>query len=251
MRPGPRKKIGPLPLTIAALVVIGVVLVSLSGFYADILWFKSVHFSSVWRTTLLTKTELFLAFGLLTSATISINIYLAHRSRPVYVPTSLEADNIERYRSQLDPIKRYVLIAISVAIFYFAGMSGSRLWQIWLTFKNSTQWGTKDPQFGLDISFFAFKLPFYQSLIGWAISTLVLTLVATAGVHYLYGGIRPQLAEDRTSVAARVQLSVLLGLLVLVKAAAYWFDRYALALKSGKLITSLQSREGEVIAMLI
>ena len=239
MRPGPRKKIGPLPLTIAALVVIGVVLVSLSGFYADILWFKSVHFSSVWRTTLLTKTELFLAFGLLTSATISINIYLAHRSRPVYVPTSLEADNIERYRSQLDPIKRYVLIAISVAIFYFAGMSGSRLWQIWLTFKNSTQWGTKDPQFGLDISFFAFKLPFYQSLIGWAISTLVLTLVATAGVHYLYGGIRPQLAEDRTSVAARVQLSVLLGLLVLVKAAAYWFDRYALALKSGKLITGL------------
>ena len=239
MRPGPRKKIGPLPLTIAALVVIGVVLVSLSGFYADILWFKSVHFSSVWRTTLLTKTELFLAFGLLTSATISINIYLAHRSRPVYVPTSLEADNIERYRGQLDPIKRYVLIAISVAIFYFAGMSGSRLWQIWLTFKNSTQWGTKDPQFGLDISFFAFKLPFYQSLIGWAISTLVLTLVATAGVHYLYGGIRPQLAEDRTSVAARVQLSVLLGLLVLVKAAAYWFDRYALALKSGKLITGL------------
>ena len=239
MRPGPRKKIGPFPLTIAALVVIGVVLVSLSGFYADILWFKSVHFSSVWRTTLLTKTELFLAFGLLTSATISINIYLAHRSRPVYVPTSLEADNIERYRGQLDPIKRYVLIAISVAIFYFAGMSGSRLWQIWLTFKNSTQWGTKDPQFGLDISFFAFKLPFYQSLIGWAISTLVLTLVATAGVHYLYGGIRPQLAEDRTSVAARVQLSVLLGLLVLVKAAAYWFDRYALALKSGKLITGL------------
>jgi uncharacterized membrane protein (UPF0182 family) len=239
MRPGPRKKVGPLPLTIAALVVIAIVLVSLSGFYADILWFKSVHFSSVWRTTLLTKSELFLAFGLLTSAIISINIYLAHRSRPVYVPTSLEADNIERYRGQLDPIKRYVLIAISVAIFYFAGMSGSRLWQIWLTFKNSTQWGTKDPQFGLDISFFAFKLPFYQSLIGWAISTLVLTLLATAGVHYLYGGIRPQLAEDRTSVAARVQLSVLLGLLVLVKASAYWFDRYALALKSGKLITGL------------
>ena len=239
MRPGPRKKVGPLPLTIAALFVIAIALVSLSGFYADILWFKSVHFSSVWRTTLVTKAELFLAFGLLTCAIISINIYLAHRSRPIYVPTSLEADNIERYRSQLDPIKRLILVGLSVAIFYFAGMSGSRLWQVWLQYKNATLWGTKDPQFGLDISFFAFKLPFYQSMIGWAISTLLLTLVATAGVHYLYGGIRPQIAQDRTTVAARVQLSVLLGVLVLVKAAAYWFDRYALALKSGKLITGL------------
>jgi uncharacterized membrane protein (UPF0182 family) len=116
-------------------------------------------------------------------------------------------------------------------------MSGSRLWQIWLPFKNATPFGVKDPQFGLDISFFAFKLPLYVSLIGWAISTLLLTLIVTAGVHYLYGGIRPQIQEDRTSVAARVQLSVLLGALVLVKAAAYWFDRYTLALKSGRLIT--------------
>ncbi len=236
---GPRKKVGPLPLTIAALVLIGIVLISLSGFYADILWFRSVHFSSVWRTTLFTKAELFAAFGLITSFIITTNIYLAYRNRPVYVPTSLEADNIERYRGQLDPIKRYVLMGLALAVFYFAGMSGSRLWQQWLPFKNSSPFGVKDPQFGLDISFFAFKLPLYEALIGWAISTLLLTLIVTAGVHYLYGGIRPQVQEDRTSVSARVQLSVLLGLLVLVKAVAYWFDRYTLALKSGRLITGL------------
>jgi uncharacterized membrane protein (UPF0182 family) len=34
-----------------------------------------------------------------------------------------------------------------------------------------------------------------------------------------------------------VQLSILFGLIVLVKAVAYWFDRYALALKENKLIT--------------
>ncbi|MEI6762866.1 MAG: UPF0182 family protein [Actinomycetes bacterium] len=234
-----RKKVGPFPLTVAALVVIGFILISLSGFYADILWFRSVHFASVWRTTLLTKAELFLAFGAITSLIITLNIYLAHRNRPIYVPTSLEAENIERYRGQLDPFKRPALIAAGVAIFYFAGSSGTRLWQTWLQFKNATPFGSKDAQFGLDISFFAFKLPLYQALIGWAISTLVLTLIVTAGIHYLYGGIRPQVQEDRTSVAARVQLSVLLGLLVLVKAAAYWFDRYNLALKSGHLITGL------------
>jgi uncharacterized membrane protein (UPF0182 family) len=91
----------------------------------------------------------------------------------------------------------------------------------------------------MDISFFAFRLPLFQALIGWAISTLILATIATVAVHYLYGGIRPQLRADRTTSAARVQLSVLLGLLVLVKAVAYWFDRYALALKDGKLITGL------------
>ncbi|MFM2180201.1 MAG: hypothetical protein RL192_363, partial [Actinomycetota bacterium] len=95
------------------------------------------------------------------------------------------------------------------------------------------------PQFGLDISFFAFKLPMYQALVGWAISTLVFAIIGSAIVHYLYGGIRPQVAQERTTVAARVQLSVLLGLVVLLKAGAYWLDRYALALKDNKLITGL------------
>jgi uncharacterized membrane protein (UPF0182 family) len=97
----------------------------------------------------------------------------------------------------------------------------------------------KDPQFNMDISFFAFRLPFWQTLIGWGISTLVLSIIASVAVHYLYGGIRLQVREDRTTVAARVQLSVLLGLVVLLKAVAYWFDRFALALKDSKLITGL------------
>ena len=144
-----------------------------------------------------------------------------------------------RHRAQIEPIRRWVFAALALALFYFSGTSGAQLWNTWLLFKNSTSFGVKDPQFGMDISFFTFRLPFWQSLIAWGISTLVLTLIATAVVHYLYGGIRLQVREDRTTVAARVQLSVLLGLLVLIKAVAYWFDRYALALKQSKLITGL------------
>ncbi|MEI6648977.1 MAG: UPF0182 family protein [Actinomycetes bacterium] len=236
---GPRKKLGPLPLTMLTLFVLGIILVALSGFYADLLWYRSVNFTSVWRTVLFTKSELFIAAGLITSAIITTNIVLAYRSRPIYVPLAVEADNLERYRSQLEPIRRYAVLAMAVAFFYFAGTAGTKLWESWLLFKNSTPFGTKDPQFGLDISFFAFKLPFYQSLIAWAISTIVIAFIGAAVVHYLYGGIRLQLQEDRTTVAARIQLSVLLGVLVLLKAVAYWFDRYSLALKEGKLITGL------------
>ncbi len=229
----------PLTLTIVILVVLSGVLLSLSGFYADWLWFKSVDFTSVWTTVLTTKIFLFVVAGLLTSSIILLNIIIAYKRRPLYVPLSIEADNLERYRAQIEPIKRWVVLALAVGLFYFAGTSGSSMWESWLLFKNSTSFGVKDPQFNMDISFFAFKLPFYQTLIAWAISTLILSIIAAAVVHYLYGGIRLQVQEDRTTVAARVQLSVLLGGVVLMKAVAYWFDRYQLALKESKLITGL------------
>ena len=229
----------PLTLTIVILVVLSGVLLSLSGFYADWLWFKSVDFTSVWTTVLTTKIFLFVVAGLLTSSIILLNIIIAYKRRPLYVPLSIEADNLERYRAQVEPIKRWVVLALAVGLFYFAGTSGSAMWESWLLFKNSTSFGVKDAQFNMDISFFAFKLPFYQTLIAWAISTLILSIIAAAVVHYLYGGIRLQVQEDRTTVAARVQLSVLLGGVVLMKAVAYWFDRYQLALKESKLITGL------------
>ena len=234
-----RRRRGPLPIVIAILVVASIALVSLSGFYADWLWFKSVNFTEVWSTILLTKAAVFAVAGLATSLVITLNIYIAFRKRPLYVPLTVEADNLERYRSQIEPIRRLVLIGLSLVLFYFGGSSASQLWETWLLFKNSTPFGVVDPQFGMDISFFAFKLPMYQAFVAWAISTLVFAIIGSAIAHYLYGGIRPQVQQERTTVAARVQLSVLLGLVVLLKAAAYWLDRYALALKDNKLITGL------------
>jgi len=233
------KKPSPLAITLTILAVITGALVALSGFYVDWLWFNSVGFTNVWTTVLTTKVALFVIAGLLTSLIISLNIYLAFRRRPFYVPTSVEADNLERYRATIDPIRKLVFAGIVLILFYFGGTSATNLWTSWLLFRNSTEFGVQDPQFGLDISFFAFRLPFWQTLIGWGISTLILATLASAAVHYLYGGIRPQVPQERTTVAARVQLSVLLGLIVLLKAVAYWFDRYALALKESRLITGL------------
>jgi uncharacterized protein len=229
----------PLTLTIGILVVIGVLFTALSGFYADWLWFKSVDFTSTWSTILGTKVFLFVVTGLLTSSIVLANVWIAYKRRPLYVPIAVEADNLERYRSQVEPIRRGLFVGGFLALFYFAGTSGSTLWSSWLLFKNSTDFGVKDPQFNMDISFFAFRLPFWQTLIGWGISTLVLATIGSVVVHYLYGGIRLQVQQDRTTVAARVQLSVLLGTIVLLKAVAYWFDRYALALKESKIITGL------------
>jgi uncharacterized membrane protein (UPF0182 family) len=221
------------------LTVLAVVLVSLSGFYVDYLWFKSVEYSEVWTKLLTTRASLFVIFGLFTSLIIVSNILIAYKRRPVYVPTSLEADNLERYRAQIEPIKRAAIIGIALAIFYFAGTAGSRFWELWMLYRNATPFGVTDPQFNRDISFFMFTLPFWQALVGWAISTLILATIAATAVHYIYGGIRPQVREDRTTVTARVQLSILLGTIVAIKAVAYWLDRFALSTSDQGIITGL------------
>jgi len=229
----------PLNIVLAIIFILGVGVIALSNFYIDWLWFDSVGFANVWSTVLITKAILFAVVGLLTSAFISANIYLAHRNRPLYVPTSLEADNLERYRAQINPIRRLIFLGVAGVLVYFGGTSGSAFWSTWLQFRNSTSFGVTDPQFNLDISFFAFQLPMYQAFISWGISLVVISLIAAVAVHYLYGGIRPQAPSERTTTAARVQISILLGIFVLLKAVAYWFDRYALALKENALITGM------------
>jgi uncharacterized membrane protein (UPF0182 family) len=227
----------PFVITAAILVALGALVTYFSGYYVDWLWFQSVDFTDVWTTVLATKIQLFLVVGIITSLIISLNIYLAYKRRPLYVPVSIEVSGLERLRAQIEPIRTWVFVGVVAAITYFAGSSGIVFWREWLLFKNATDFGVTDPQFGLDISFFAFRLPMWQAIIGWAISTLVLAALASAFIHYMYGGIRTNVQSDRTTVAARVQISILLGLIVLLKAVAYWFDRYALALKESKLIT--------------
>ena len=237
--PGQPRRLGALPITVIVLTILAVVLVSLSGFYVDYLWFRSVDYSSVWTTLLVTRATLFFAFGLVTSLVIVANIIVAYKRRPIYVPTTVEADNLERYRAQIEPIRKIASVGIFLAIFYFAGSAGSQFWESWLLYRNATPFGVLDPQFNRDISFFMFTLPFWQALVGWAISTLILATIAATIVHYIYGGIRPQVREDRTTVTARIQLSILLGAIVAIKAIAYWLDRFALATSDEGIITGL------------
>ena len=233
----PTRRRPVLAITLAILAALIVGFIGFTGFYADLLWFRSVGYVEVWQTELVTKIILFIGMGALMSFAVTTSIYLAYKSRPIFAPVSLESQSLERYRSQLEPLRKAVLIGIAVATFVFAGSGGAARWRDWLLFSNAQPFGVKDPQFNMDISFFAFKLPFYQVLLSFAFSIVTFSFLAALVVHYLYGGIRLQGPGERSTSAARLQLSLLLGLFVLLKAVAYWFDRYALVLKEDRLIT--------------
>ncbi len=66
-----------------------------------------------------------------------------------------------------------------------------------------------------------------------------LAFVANLLGHYLFGGIRLSGRTGALSRAARIQLITLVGILMLLKAVAYWLDRYELLshTRSGKPFT--------------
>lgn len=224
LRRGPRL-LAPVLFVIVALVALVVVFV---GLYTELLWFRSVGYSEVFVTRVRTETLLFVAFGLITAAVVALNIGVAYHLRPATRPMSPEQQGLDRYRVALDPHRRLAMVVVGVLLGLLAGSSAAAHWQTWLLWVHATPFGQRDPQFHLDISYFAFIYPFQRFLLGFSFFLVVLSVLAAFAVHYLYGGVRLQTPGERFTPAARAHLSVLLGVFMLLKAIAYWLDRYGL-----------------------
>jgi uncharacterized membrane protein (UPF0182 family) len=228
----PSRRVRTLLMTLGVLAVLGMVFTMFAGFWTDWLWYRSVHYSSVFTTTLWTKIGLFFVFGLLMAVAVGVNIWLAHRLRPPLSAMSMEQQSLDRYRMGIAPYKKWLLLAVTALVGLIAGASASSQWRTWLMWVNGVPFHQKDPQFHLDISFYAFDLPWYRFLLGFGFAAAILSLIAAALTHYLYGGLRVTSPGARATAAATGHLSVLLGIFVALKAVAYWLDRYGLAVKS-------------------
>ncbi|MFJ4980924.1 UPF0182 family protein [Streptomyces coeruleorubidus] len=228
----PSRRVRTLLMTLGVLAALGMVFTMFAGFWTDWLWYRSVNYSSVFTTTLWTKIGLFFVFGLLMALAVGFNIWLAHRLRPPLSAMSMEQQNLDRYRMSIAPYKKWLLLGITALVGLIAGASASGQWRTWLMWVNGVAFGQKDPQFKLDVSFYAFDLPWYRFLLGFGFAAAILSVIAAALTHYLYGGLRVTSPGARATAAATGHLSVLIGIFVALKAVAYWLDRYGLAVKS-------------------
>jgi uncharacterized membrane protein (UPF0182 family) len=139
-----------------------------------------------------------------------------------------EEELLERYHDLVG--RRAGLIRVGVALFLalVLGAGVSSEWQKWLLFVNGGDFGVTDPQFDRDIGFYVFKLPFLSFLTSWLFAALVIVLIVTAVAHYVNGGIRVQTARERVTPQVKAHLSVLLGLVAMVRAADYYLQRFEL-----------------------
>ena len=200
----------------------------LASFYTDYLWFDQLGYGNVFRSVLLAQVVLVALFTALFFVICFVNLTVADRLAPIVRPPGPEEDLLARYHVAVGRRAWMVRVAGSALLALLAGFGVSDRWQEWLLFTNGGDFGVEDAQFGKDSGGYVFKMPFTSFVGGWLCVTLIVTLVVTTVRHYLNGGIRLQTVGERVQPAVKAHLSLLLGLLALVKAADYWLARYEL-----------------------
>lgn len=218
-------------------IVIGlfVMLLSVRGianFYTDYLWFQAIDFESVWRTVLFSQIVLAAIFTAVFAAICWLNLWLADRLAPAYRDVTPEEEAVVRFRELVGERWGLVRLAVTALFAMSIGASAGSQWRNWLLFTNGIDFGVDDPQFGRDIGFFVFRMPFLSWLAGWLFTALFVVLVLTVAMHYLAGGIRIQNMNQRVTPQVKAHLSMLLAAMAAVRAVGYWLDRYALAYSS-------------------
>lgn len=203
--------------------------------YVDWAWFGEVGFRGVFTTILWTRVLQFAVAAVLMGGLLALNLVIAYRVRPVFVPVAGGAeDPVARYRTVVLARPRWFAIGIPAVVALIAGLSAQADWQTVQLFLNSTAFGVQDPVFGNDIAFYVFQLPFYRWLLSWVFVAIAVSFIAALIAHYLFGGIRLAGRNGSVAPAARAHLAVLAGTFVLFKAVAYFFDRYELLFSDRK-----------------
>ena len=211
-----------------ALVVLLASLRSLAGLWTDQMWFASEGKGQVFNTLLAVKVGLAVVFGLLFFVGLLVNLIVVDRIGRSAVLVDPEDEMVRRYQMAVRPYARRIYLGLAAVFGIGAGVTSISQWQNWLLFTHAKNFGIKDPQFGKDVGFYIFKMPFIEFLISWLLVSLILITIVTAVFHYLNGGIRGQRVRPRVRPVVKVHLSVLLALIALVKAAGYFYQKYQL-----------------------
>ncbi len=211
-----------------ALILVLILGARLLDTYVNWLWFTELGFRSVFSTVLLTRIALFFIIGLLVGGLLAISLIVAYRTRPVFVPVTGAEDPLAKYRSTIVQRVRLFGIGIPVVVGAIAGAAGQGDWQVVQLWLNGVPFGEVDPEFGKDIGFYAFTLPFISWLITWLFVAVAIAGIGALITHYVFGGIRVGTKGDNFSVPARVQLSVTAGVFVVILGVDYFFERYEL-----------------------
>lgn len=217
-------------LLIIAATVIVLLLVGarLLDTYVNWLWFGEVGQRGVFSTVLLTRIGLFFGMGILVGGALAASLIVAYRTRPVFVPLSGAEDPLAKYRSTIVQRVRLFGIGIPLIVGLIAGSTAQGDWQHLQLLLNGTSFGRVDPEFGKDIGFYAFTLPFITWLITWLFVAVAIAFFGALITHYLFGGIRLAGRGGQFSAPARIQLSITAGLFVVIYAVDYYFERYEL-----------------------
>ncbi len=220
------------PLTIILAIVAGLylLLTAAGTLWTDFLWFESIGFRNVW----IRNWSLSILLGAIGISFVFVVLWLSFklvdRLSPRWAPFDLteEEELIERFREWIEPRIRQVRLLVTAGLSVILGLTVATWRDEVFLFINDQTFGVEDPIFNVDLGFYIFRLPLWETAIDWMFNVLVLATIVVAISQYLNGGIRFDGRRLSTTRGAKVHLSVMLALIALVRAASYRLDIFEL-----------------------
>lgn len=195
--------------------------------YTEWLWFSERDFQGVWLRQWGAQIIAFLAFFLLAAVVLLLNWHLARRRAMRPPEAGVQILNLPGIG---------ILITAAALFFSFVmGQAASARWETFLRYFYRVPFGTVDPVYGRDLSFYIFELPVYGFLRGWFMPLIFVALLGTAAIYVVNN--LPSLQGRQLRLRAlphalRRHGAILLAIFFLLWAAGYWFNLFDLLYSS-------------------
>jgi len=199
----------------------------------DYFWYYQIQFTTLFTKTLITKLTLGGIFGLTSLIVLLVNLWIARKfskipfiavgrgeplSSPIPIP-QLE---------ELKPVLEKLMVAIMFVIAFFVGSWAASHWETALKFLHAVPFGTLDPLFDKDISFYVFKVPFFKFLFSFSLAIALLSVIVVFVINALNNRIIFSNTGIEIADETKVHMAVLGGLLCLLVAAHFQLELYKL-----------------------
>lgn len=219
-----------------ALVGLLVVWPTLALWYTDWLWFLELGYPSVFWVPTLSRAGLALFVAAVVFVILYANVRPVLRAHPRARVIQMRAEG-DGFRP-LGRRRRLPLVAAGVcaAVAVLAGVANTGQWVAFQQFLHAAPTGTTDPVFGLDVSFYLFRLPFWRFLQHLLWGWLLFALAAVVVGYAMDTAALAMRGVWSIAPSVRAHLSALGGMLLLVRAVGFRLDAYELLTSQRGLI---------------
>ena len=229
------KRRRPLLIAVVILGALGITFLAFSGLYTDVLWFNQLGFGDVFVTNIMARLVTFAIPAVIMAVVTWASLALAYRNRPIYVRSA--NPNLAQFSDLITQLRKAIMIGVPAVLGLFAGVAVSSSWSTVLLWLNRTYLDKVDPQFGMDVGFYLFGVPFYRVVITFISAMLMLSLLLAVAVHLAFGGIRFTGVRGQLTRPARLQIGLLAAAYFVAQAASIWLDQFSTMTSSSGLYT--------------
>ncbi|MCF8001937.1 MAG: UPF0182 family protein [Halanaerobiales bacterium] len=228
---------------IALFIVFLIAIFAGANFFTEWAWFNQLGYLKAFLLMFFSNFGLRVLIGLIFAVFVYVNLSFTKKLFTKYFEQdSIESENVETlfkdesqgFLNWLNKKKlNWMYLILSLILGFLFSSVSSELWKIVLKFFNQTPFGTTDPIFGRDISFYVFSLPFYSFIKEMAMVLIVLTIIVIGVIYFIASGVS-SFSEMKLKLSNRTKshITVLLSAFLLLKAWDYRLAMYELLYSS-------------------